>query len=192
MNPFKKIRYNAPVTLTFALVSFLVLLLGDYTGGASTARFFCCYKSSWLDVLTYVRLFGHVLGHANLDHFFGNMLLILLLGPMLEEKYGSRRLLLLMTITAFVTGLVHMLFFDSALLGASGIVFMMIILSSMVSFKSGQIPLTMIVVVILYLGQEIVNGIITKDDISQLTHIIGGACGAIFGLTMTNHHKKRR
>lgn len=192
MNPLKKITYNAPVTLTFALVSFLVLLLGNYTGGTSTTMFFCCYKSSWLDVLTYIRLFCHVLGHVDLDHFFNNMLLILLLGPMLEEKYGSKKLLLLMAITAFVTGLVHMLFFDSALLGASGIVFMMIILSSMVSFKSGQIPLTMIIVIVLYLGQEIVNGIFTKDNISQLTHIIGGACGAVFGLMMTNNHKKRR
>lgn len=192
MNPFKKIKYNAPVTLTFALVSFLVLLLGNYTGGASTMMLFCCYKSSWFDVLTYVRLFGHVLGHVDMDHFISNMLLILLLGPILEEKYGSKRLLLLMSITAFVTGLIHMLFFDSALLGASGIVFMMIILASMVSFKSGQIPLTMIVVIVLYLGQEIVNGIITTDNVSQLTHIIGGACGAVFGLVMTNHHKKRR
>lgn len=177
----KKITYNSPVILTFAAISFISLILGYITGGASTKLLFCVYRSSFVNPLTYVRMFCHVLGHANLEHFVGNMLYILLLGPILEEKYGSARMLEMILITAFVTGLINTLFFSHGLLGASGIVFMMIVLSSMVSFRQGQIPLTMILVVILYLGNEVIAGVFTQDNISQLTHIVGGICGGMCG-----------
>lgn len=177
----KKITYNSPVVLSFVIISFVALLLGYITKGASTTALFCVYRSSFLSPLTYVRLFGHVLGHANMEHFVNNMLYILLLGPILEEKYGSKNMLVMILITAFVTGIINTLFFSTGLLGASGIVFMMIVLSSMVSFRQGQIPLTMILVVILYLGNEVITGVFTSDNVSQLTHVLGGVCGGICG-----------
>ena len=64
---------------------------------------------------------------------------------------------------------------------------MMIVLSSMVSFKQGQIPITMILVVILYLGNELIAGVFTKDNVSQLTHILGGICGGIYGWAYNKH-----
>ena len=108
--------------------------------------------------------------------------MLLLVGPMLEEKYGSKTLLEMIVITAVITGLVNNMLFRSGLLGASGIVFMMIILSSVTSVKEGKIPLTLIVVVILYLGEQVAAGIFSADNISQLTHIVGGLCGGIFGM----------
>ena len=181
---FKKIQYNSPVVLTFALVSFCVLGLGQLTHGWTDQMLFCVYRSSLLDPLTYVRLFGHVLGHANLAHLTGNMMLFLLLGPILEEKYGSRAMLQMFAVVALVTGVVNMVFFPGvALMGASGIVFMMIVLASMTSVGRGQIPLTLIVVAILYLGQEVYAGIFTADNISHLSHIVGGVCGCAFGFT---------
>lgn len=184
MKILKKIDYNSPVVLSFAFASFVVLLLGYLTNGLTTRLFFRVYRSSLLDILGYVRLFGHVLGHANLSHYINNMMMILLVGPMLEEKYGSKLLLQMILLTAFITGLVNNLLFPTALLGASGIVFMMIILSSVTSVKEGKIPLTLIVVVILYLGEQIVAGLFTADNISQLTHIVGGVCGGVFGMMM--------
>ena len=67
------------------------------------------------------------------------------------------------------------------LLGASGIVFMMIILTSAVNMKEGGIPLSMILVILIYLGSEIWDAFTVKDSISHLTHILGGICGAVFG-----------
>lgn len=184
MKLLKKIDYNAPVILSFAFISFFSLLLGYITRGASTGLLFCVYRSSVKDIFMYPRLFLHVLGHANLEHYVNNMMMLLLVGPMLEEKYGSKRLLFMMLITAFVTGIINTIFFSTALLGASGIVFMMIILSSVTSVKEGKIPLTLIVVVIVYLGGQIAQGLFTTDNISQLTHIIGGICGGVFGLSV--------
>ena len=177
-----KIKYNAPVILSFSLISLLVLLLGIFTGGRSTTLLFCIYRAPWTDPLLYLRLFTHVLGHANWNHYFSNVMYILLLGPILEEKYGSRSLLLGILLTALVTGAAHLILGGStALLGASGIVFMLILLVSFASFRQGTIPLTFLLIAGIYIGNEIINGITTADNISQMTHIIGGVCGAFLG-----------
>lgn len=152
----KKLQYNSPVILTFFLLSLGVLLLDWITGGWTTLHAFCVYRSSLADPLFYVRLFGHVLGHADFDHFLGNMLLLLVIGPPLEEKYGSRTLLAGILLTAGVSGILQCVFFPgSALLGASGIVFMLIMLASLAGMKDGRIPLTLILAAVLYLGQEV-------------------------------------
>ena len=183
------IRFNAPVILSFALLSLLALVLGNLTNGATTYRYFSVYRSSLSDPLTYIRFFGHVLGHAGYDHYMGNMLLLLLVGPGIEEKYGHRTTALCIAVTALVTGLVQFIFFPAtALLGASGIVFMMIVLSSFTEMGKEGIPITLILVVVFYLGGELMDGLSALDNVSQLTHIVGGICGLVFGFTI----KKRR
>lgn len=185
------IRFNSPVILTFALLSLLTLLLDSLTGGRTTSLFFCVYRSSLADPLTYIRFLGHVLGHSGYSHYMGNMLLLLLVGPALEEKYGSRTILLTIAITALVTGLVQFIFFPaSCLLGASGVVFMMIVLSSFTEMKRGGIPLTLILVVVFYLGGEIADGILKSDNVSQMTHIVGGVCGIVFGFALPNYRRR--
>lgn len=183
------IRFNAPVILGFALLSLLTLLLGKITDSATTYRYFSVYRASLSDPLTYVRFFSHVLGHANYEHYMGNMLLLLLVGPGIEEKYGHKTTALCIALTALVTGLVQFIFFPhTALLGASGIVFMMIVLSSFTEMGKEGIPVTLILVVIFYLGGEVTDGLTSADNVSQLTHIIGGLCGLIYGFSI----KKRR
>ena len=183
MKVLKKIDYNAPVVLSFAIVSFIALILAYITSGAVNTLLFSTYRFSMLSPMTYLRMFTHVLGHANWEHYSGNMMIILLIGPMLEEKYGSKKLLSLILLTAFITGAVNNLIFpNTALLGASGVAFMMIILGSVTSFRDGKIPLTLIVTVILYLGVQIAEGLFEMDNISQLTHILGGLIGGAYGV----------
>ena len=87
----------------------------------------------------------------------------------------------MMAITALITAIINMIFFKTALLGASGIAFMLILLSSFANYQKGKIPLTLLLVALIYIGGEVVNGIISTDNISQLAHIVGGICGAFFG-----------
>jgi len=54
----------------------------------------------------------------------------------------------------------HTAFSQNSPFGASGVVFMFILLSSFVNFKKGRIPITFILVVIIYLGGEVMNGIL--------------------------------
>ena len=178
-----RLQYNSPVVLSFALLSFAALLLGRLTNGGATMRFFSVYRSPLSDLLSYPRFFLHVLGHSSYAHYIGNMMLILVVGPPLEEKYGSRSLLWAIAVTALVSGLIQWLFFpNTALLGASGIVFMMIVMSSLAGMKDGCIPLTLLLVLVLYVGREVVNGVVLADNVSQLTHVVGGVCGAVLGI----------
>ena len=185
-----RIKYNAPVTLTFAFICLLVLGLGNLSGNNITRTFFEVYRSK-MSFTWFIRLFGHSLGHINFDHLFGNMTVFLLLGPILEEKYGSKNLLEMILICSFVESIVQMTFFShTALLGASGVVFMMIILASAVNLKDGGIPLTMILVIIIYLGKEGWAQFATHDNISHLTHIVSGVCGACFGFFYAKEAKR--
>lgn len=183
MKRFFRLQYNAPVTLTFALISLGALLLGKVTDGWTTTYLFSVWHSSLADILTYPRFILHVLGHTDYSHYIANMMMILVVGPGLEEKYGSKNMISAIIITALVSGLVHwFLFPGTMLLGASGIVFMMIVMASLAGMRDGRIPITLILVLILYLGNEFVDGVTLKDNVSQLTHIIGGICGAVLGL----------
>ena len=156
--------------LTFFLLSFGVLLLDG------------------------LRLFGHVLGHADLDHFLNNMLLFLVIGPPMEEKYGSVPLLKAIVLTALVSGVLQCILFPGvALLGASGIVFMLIMLSSLAG-GGGGIPVTMLLVAALYLGDQIYAILFVQDNIANFMHIVGGVCGTAFGFysAYARPRKKRR
>lgn len=182
-----KVTYNSPVILTFTLAALAATLAGMITGGAANFLLFSVYRAPLISPLFYLRLFTYVLGHDGMAHFMGNFTIILLVGPMLEEKYGSKRLALMIAVTALITGLISVIFFPAtALLGASGVAFMMILLSSYANSKEGEIPLTLIFVAVLYLGSEVINGIFVSDDISQLGHIIGGLCGGVFGWLVCN------
>lgn len=186
----KKLQYNSPVILTYVLICCGVLVLDQLTHGSSTRLCFCVYRSSLGDPLTYIRLFGHVLGHSGWQHFFNNVLYLLIVGPAVEEKYGSRNLLTAMAVTALVSGALHCILApNSALLGASGIVFMLIFLASLSGMKQGRIPLTLILVAVFYLGQEVYDAIFLKDGISHLTHIVGGVCGTVLGFSMRKHRR---
>lgn len=183
MHNLRKIQYNAPVILSFFFASFGALVLGWMTGGWATEHLFSVYRSSPASFLFYTRLFGHVLGHANFEHFMGNMLLLLVIGPPLEEKYGSRSLLAGMALTALVSGILQCLFFPgTALLGASGIVFMLIMLASLAGMQAGRIPLTLILVGVLYLGKEVYAALFVQSNVANFMHLVGGVCGTVLGL----------
>lgn len=190
-----RLKYNSPVILTFTLASTVVYLCITYIGTLNT--FFLNSGSGFtlneyflvpgnLDNAgfpQYLSIITHILGHSSWEHLLSNFSLILLIGPILEEKYGSGKIFLMIIITALLTGLLNILFLSSGLLGASGIVFMLILLSSITNYRNGDIPITFVLVVILYLGKEL-WGALEEDQISQFGHILGGVMGAIFGFVI--------
>ena len=180
-----KIKFNSPLILSFALISLAAMVLNIITAGASNKAIFITYHSSLANPLTYLRFFTHVLGHSGWAHYIGNMSYILLLGPMLEEKYGAKKLLLVIASTALATALVNYIFFPGVgICGASGVVFAFILLISFTNFKDGEIPITFILVALIYIGQQVYQGLFVKDNISNMAHIVGGIVGAIFGYTL--------
>lgn len=185
MNRKLKITFNAPVVLSLVAMCFIATLLNYMTGGVSGRLLFMTYHSSPFSLMTWIRAFTHILGHADWTHLIGNMSYLLLLGPMLEEKYSSRTLAVVIAITAFGTSLVNYVLFPFVgLCGASGVVFAFILLSSFTSFKEGEIPLTFILVSVSFIGQQIWEGITVQDNISNMAHIVGGMIGGALGYSL--------
>lgn len=187
-----KVSFNSPVVLWFSIICLAALILGTITQGASNRMLFSVYRSSLANPLTYIRFIGHIFGHADWNHFIGNIMLLLVIGPMLEEKYGSSNILFVILATALVTGIVNFIFFPHVqLMGASGVVFAFILLSSFTSIREGTIPITFILVALIYIGGEIYEGVFVRDNVSNLTHIIGGGVGSWLGYVMTKNKMGR-
>ncbi len=174
------IKYNSPVILTFALICSVVFVLDKFFMGGLMNLFSVGTSIDITNPISLFTLISHIFGHVSMEHLLGNLTFILLLGPIVEEKYGSRSTIFMILITGLITGLINVLFFSTGLMGASGIVFMLILLVSFTNTKSGEIPLTFVLVALLFVGKEILQSL-GPDQVSQFAHIMGGACGSIFG-----------
>ena len=181
------LQYNSIVILSYFFLSLFAFLLNALTKGKSNDMLFSTYRDSIFNPMMYVRLFTHAIGHENWNHLKNNFLMILLIGPSLEEKYGSINLLIMLLITAGITGILHNLFKKNSLLGASGSVFMLILLSSFVNIEAGKIPITLVLICLFYIIDEVRDGLFKKDKVSHIGHLIGALCGALFGFYFMHH-----
>lgn len=186
-----KITFNAPVVLGFAAICFIATLLNYLTNGKSNHMIFMTYHSYLMSPLTYLRLFTHVFGHdGGGQHFIGNMAYILLLGSMLEEKHGPMKIIEVIAVTALVTGVINYVFFwNTALCGASGVVFSFILMDSFTSFREGEIPITFILVAAIYLGQQVYDGVVLDDNIFNMAQVVGGVVGGIIRFLLNRKSK---
>lgn len=178
-----RIRFNSPVILTFSIIAAAIFFINKGMNGAFDSILILSPHFNTSVVSDYISLFTYMMGHASIEHLLGNLSFILLIGPIIEEKYGSGNTLFMILITALITGILNILFFSSGLLGASGIVFMLIILVSFTNVDDGSIPLTFILILLLFVGKEVLNSF-EENNISEFAHIAGGVIGSLFGFIM--------
>ena len=185
---FTKFDYNSPVILTYFFICLIILLIDKLCKGKFSATFFTTYKNdSLLNPLTYFKLISHSLGHTDWDHLYSNFIKILLIGPLIEEKYGSINLLIAMIITSLIIGIINKLFGKGGILGASGVAYMLILLSSFVNMENGKIPITLTLIILFFVVDEVIKLFRRKKDgVSHLGHITGAICGVVFGILTLN------
>ena len=193
-----KITYNAPVTLTFTILCAAILLMNNLLLDENLIPALFTAPGSWRSPspfnwhspLDYLRLLTHVFGHSDWNHLIGNLAFILLLGPLMEERYGSSMLALMMAVTALVTGVLNACLIPMSLMGASGIVFMLIMLAALAPLEKCELPVSFVLVLAVYMGRELVNADAKRlQNIATFAHIAGGLCGSLFGF-MTAPKKK--
>lgn len=173
-----KIKYNSPVILTYSLISIFVLA---FCSSNLIAKYFSSPAHlSFSDPYFYLKLISYIASHGGWSHLIGNLTIILLVGPLLEEKYGSGKLLEMILITAVATAILNAFLFSNSLIGGSGVAFMLILLSSFSNIRSKEIPLTFIIIAVLFIGSEVVSTL-KIDRISQFSHLAGGFIGAGYG-----------
>ena len=180
-----KFDYNSKVIITYLIISMIACISNYITRGKTNKLLFTSYRSSILNPLTYVRLFTHSIGHKDWNHLISNFIYILLIGPMIEEKYGSTNLLIMFLITSLAIGLYNTIFTKYTITGASGNVYMLIVLSSFSNLTEGKIPITLILVFFFFITTEIKGTIIKGNQkIYHDGHLIGALCGIIFGFLL--------
>jgi len=182
-----KITFNSPAILAFSFLCVVVYILSN-TLGLGTGVFALPSSFHFDKFSSYFNLFSYAFCHKDANHIIMNLSLILLLGPIIEEKYGTKKTIIIFFSTILITAIFHILFFDYGLIGASGIAFALIILASLVNFKNKEIPITFVLVAIIYIGREVVN-LFEADQVSQFAHIIGGCIGAYFGFKFKSNSK---
>ncbi|MCL2557205.1 MAG: rhomboid family intramembrane serine protease [Treponema sp.] len=189
------IKYNAPAILSFAFFSVAVMAVTNFFWPTLVMEWFAAPargQFSATDARSWVSLFSHISGHADWTHLFSNFAIILLVGPMLEEIYGSPVMLVMILATAAATGVLNALFFPSPMIGASSVAFMLILLASFTNFSKGEIPLTFILILAMYLGIEIVRSFGPGSGVAHFAHIAGGFCGSLFGFFFQPKKPKQR
>ena len=177
-----KFDYNSPVIISYLILSLIACFLNFISHGKSNKLLFTSYRSSPFNPLTYIRLFTHSIGHIDLSHLIHNFLFILLIGPMIEEKYGSINLIVMLLITSLVIGLFNTIFSNYSITGASGNVYMLIVLSSFSNITEGKIPITLVLILIFYVLSEFKDRLIEGNKKTYHTgHLLGALCGIGFG-----------
>ena len=190
--------YNSKVIISYLIISLIAWLLNYLTRGKTNKILFSSYRSSIWNPFTYLRMFTHSIGHKDWDHLVGNFLYILLIGPMIEEKYGSIPLLAMFLGTSLIIALFNIITSNNkAILGASGNVYMLIVLSSFSNISEGKIPITLILICIFYVISEMKKSITEGNKkIYHDGHLLGAICGGVFGfffyyypeaITIMNH-----
>ena len=104
---------------------------------------------------------------------------------MIEEKYGSINLLAMLLITSLVIGLYNIIFSNYTILGASGNVYMLIVLSSFSNIAEGKIPLTLVLIFLFYITTELKDGLVKGNkQVYHDGHLLGALCGIGFGFLL--------
>lgn len=174
----RRIRLGAPLSLLIAAGC----VAGTYLPGASHLGISGSLSSlllpwTWLTLVTWPFV------HAGTGHLIANLMMFLLLAPRLEKSQGWVEYLFCLVVTSVIIGIGHLAFGQAhtALIGASGWVFMLILLSTFAGGEPGTIAIPTLIVAALYGWQE-VRAAFGDNQISQFAHLLGGACGLVFGL----------
>lgn len=202
-----KLTFNFPVTVTFVIVATVLFLFDIFVfkgkiyssiltcQGSKQAAIAFDFKSAtdWTSLLLFV------FGNSKWELFFTNQIIILLLGQILEERYGSVMLALMMFISILVSGVLTACISTVPLSGAGCVIFMMAVLVSLTELTKKRIPLSCVLVFVLFLSFEIyknINGVsgsnILQKTCGVIIEMIGGICGSIFGFLVLPKKKSTK
>ena len=193
-NFLRRISMEAPIVVTFVFLC-VVLHVLNMTLLPGISFFFGIDDTfQWSNPLQYVRFITHIFGHTGMGHLRGNMTNILLVGPSAEAAFGSKGIVQVIILVAFSSGVAHILIgrANSRQLGASGVVFALILLNSLISARSGRIPLSFVMTAMLWMGDELWKLFFAGDATSHHAHLTGGIVGTMGGYWMHQQRERER
>ena len=178
---------DAPIVVLLLLIAILVSAMPKAIRQryfVSPTRMELVGFGHWKHPSMWFRTFSHIFGHQDFGHIFNNAMLLLVIGPACEAAYGSAAILKFVLISAVTSSIVTVVFAGSqgCSMGASGVVFMLVLLSSLTKKRAGMLPLTLLLVAPLKLWGEVCD-MGSNDGVSHLGHLSGGVLGIVLGLS---------
>ncbi len=194
-----KVSYDAPVTLTFVIICAILFLLSTFAIKNGALNKILASPTSTAGALpfivsqpiSYLRLLLYIFGAGEGAVLITNLILIMLLGPAMEERYGSVIIGIMIFVSALFSGVLNACFCSESLVGAVPVVSMMIFLNAFMSFSKKKFPLSFAAVMILFVMLEVFSG---AGAIRIIICIAGGLCGSLFAFLTspkTRSEKKR-
>ena len=182
-----KFSYDAPVTITFSLVCIIVFLLDKFVFKNYLGTNILCSPTAasgvlpfnFGEVLSYPRLILYVFSSTSVSLLLTNLIFIILLGPSMEERYGSVVIGIMIAVSSLFSGVLTACFCKESLTGSAPIVFMMIFLSAFMSFSKKKLPMSFIMIIGMFIAVEILNKG-ANGVVGVLINMAGGLCGSLF------------
>lgn len=192
INFLRRLTIEAPVVVGFCFACVIIHILNDTIlyGVSFTLGVDDTFQPfNWLQ---YVRLVSHIFAHDGIGHLKGNMVNLLLVGPSAEHVFGSFNMLIIFLLVAVTSAFAH-IFIGSVhtrQLGASGVCFALILLNSLVSAKAGKIPLSFVLTAGLWITDEVMRMMFSKDGVSHHAHLTGAIVGTLAGYELHRRQEK--
>ena len=195
-----KFHYDSPVMLSFALITLIIFVLDACALKGKLKDMWLLaptaaggqFPFSFSDFPSILRLFIHVFGYSQSEVLICNLIFILLLGPQMEERYGSVIIGIMIFVSSLFSGVLNACFCKNAVCGAEPVVFMLILLWTMMQLSRSKISASAIAVIALFIAMLVSrknpNGLVGVSVI-----VAGGLCGSLFAfLTSPKAHKAKK
>lgn len=197
-----KFLFDSPVAGFFSIICAAVFLVDFFVSSELVASFFTCPgKEKFLTLaafdfkspLDYVKIFSHVFGSRQIEILFINLAFVLCLGSSGEEKYGSVILVLMIAVSALVSGVLTSCLSPYALTGCGSVVFLFVFLNSITSFMKKNIPFSAVLIFVLYFSISLFESFKLTNEwkciVSVFIDMAGGLSASLFAFLVAS--KKR-
>lgn len=190
----RRLIVDSPVVLGFGFLCMLLYALDLIIPGDVQKMLGCPHAFQPYRPTHWVRTVTHVFAHSSLPHIKGNMGMLMLVGPSVENEFGSENLAKIMLAVAVSSWFAHVLAGreNSVQLGASGVVFALILLNSLVSATVGTVPLSFVITAIIWVSEELYLLFFGKDGVSHHAHLTGAIVGTLAGYYIHRQRAKER
>jgi len=185
---FSNILIDSYVSISFVGVSLLLVLLDFLVLKGKISSFLASPLINSVDVeqganifnvasvKSYIQMIFYVFAPTSVNILFTDLILILLLGPTLEDRYGITVIGVMIFICALFSGVLNACFCKNSLTGPSCIVYMMIFLNIFFSLIKKKIPLSFVIIFILLIVKDVLSD---SGLITLIINICGGLCGSL-------------
>ena len=134
--------------------------------------------------------------HGNFNHLLFNMYALLIFGPFLEQRIGSKKFLIIYMFSGIIAALGHSIFDTHPALGASGAIMgmlgaLIIIMPNLRLLFFFVIPMSLRTAGIVWILIDIIGAISPiSTGIANLAHLFGMGTGILYGMKLKKQKKR--